>query len=722
MIDQLPYDAITPGAAASSTAPAPGSRRTAWDSVAKARSALVPDHLVVHLLSKPWIDSVIPAALLVLIALVLAVVLPSFFDPRNLSDTARQWGEIGFLTLGLTVVILCGGIDLSVGVVYGLANFATIAVLHGLKLPVAVAMLVALLVGASIGAINGMLVGGLKMRAFLSTLAVLIIGRAVQEALALRYGPSLLTGPEGLDLWYWFGEGSFLGLPISLVLLLLAAAATHLLLTRGGLGWRIQAVGGSRRAAFNAGIRIPRTVGFCYVFSGMCAGMAGFLYSARTANPGAEVGAGFELIALSAAVLGGNSLGGGKGSAAKALLGALIVITVINAIVALGLRSGATSLALGLTLLCAVLIDARWSKNRGRILASIGLAPAYFEPRPMPAIHDANAAPYAMNRALCDASRIGAGKLAGPSDIAFDSSGYLYTVSRSGDLVRLAPPLFEEVEVFAHVGGQPMGLAIDADDRVHVCVYGAGLFRVGQDRIVVKLAHQVPRSLLSIRDDSAIRSAHAVDVNAQGQVFFCETTMRADFHSWTADALEMRGNGRLLCHDTRAGTTEVLARGLVFPSGVCLEQDGTSLLFSEAWACRISRYWLAGPRRGEVERVAENLPGFPSRITRSADGGYWVAMLGIRTPLHDLSMRMPGFRRRMARRVPSDEWLSPNFNAGFVLKLSAAGRVLQSLWDDGRGDFPTLTTVREHAGCIYLGGMFDAHAVRISLSDAAGSR
>lgn len=675
---------------------------------------LVPDHWVGDLLSKPWIDTAIPAALLVLIALLLALLLPGFFDPSNLSDTGRQWGEVGFLTLGMMVVVLCGGIDLSVGAIYGLASFATIAALHALKLPVMAALFVALGVGGAIGLINGVLVGVLKMRAFLSTLALLIIGKSVQEGLALRFGASLLNDPGGLQLWYWFGEGSLLGFPVSLVLLLIAAAATHFVLTRASLGWRIQAVGGSRRAAYNTGIRISSTVALCYVFSGLCAGMAGFLYSARTANPGAEVGSGFEIIALSAAILGGNSLGGGKGSATKALLGALIVIVVMNAIVALGLRSGATSFALGITLLCAVLIDARWAKNRGRALAMTHVAPAYYEPQTLPAIRTRSDDRFAFNRALCDAHEIAAG-LDGPSDIAFDSRGWLYTVNRSGDVLRMAPPLFAEAEVFAHIGGQPMGLAIDQQDTVHVCVYGMGLYAVSRERTVTKLTDQVPRSLFSIRDDSRLRSSHALDVAPDGRVYFCEATGRQDANGWTSDALEMRGNGRLLRFDPETGATHVLIKGLLFPSGVCIEPSGASLLFSQAWACRVSRYWLAGPRKGKMETIAENLPGFPGNICRAADGDYWVAMLGVRTPLHDLSMRTPAMRRRMARRVANDEWLSPNFNAGFVLKLSGEGHVTDCLWDGDDAAHPALSTAREHGGHLYLGGPFDNRLTRVAL-------
>lgn len=686
--------------------------------LSRARYRYIPEHQIGELLGKPWIDTAIPAALLLLALITFGVLLPGFFSAGNLSDTARQWGEVGFLALGLMVVILSGGIDLSVGSIYGLASFATVAALQGFHLPVMTAFLIALFVGGTIGLINGVLVGVLKMRAFLSTLAILIIGRSVQETLALRYGASLLVDPGGLELWFWFGEGSILGIPVSLAMLLLAGVATHFFLTRMSLGWRIQAVGGSRRSAYNTGIGVSPTIVFCYVFSGLCAGMAGFLYSARTVNPGAEVGVGFEIVALTAAILGGNSLGGGRGSASKAILGSLIVILIINSLVAMGLRSGATNFALGLALLGAVLIDIRWAKNRSKILERVYVSPTYFDPLPLPSIQLSDQTIFAINDELSNAEPLALGRLDGPRDIIFDSANYLYTVSSTGDIIRLSPPDYSDPEIFAHIGGQTLGLAMDGSGTIHVCVSGMGLYAVGRDQTIRKLSDQVPRRLLSISDDSRIRFAHDLDILPDGRIFFSETTGRFDIHDWAADSLEMRGNGRLLVYDPRSGKTEVARRDLIFPSGVCVETNGLSLLVAETWACRVSRYWFDGPRKGQFERVMENLPGFPDNINRSSDGNYWLAMLGVRTPLHELAMQSPGFRKRMAQRVAYDEWLYPNFNAGLVIKFSGAGEILECLWDGEGQRHPTLTSMCEHRGHLYLGGIFNNRIGRIRLVSA----
>src|SRR5690606_33037189 len=142
--------------------------------------------------------------------------------------------------------------------------------------------------------------------------------------------------------------------------------------------------------------------------------------------------------------------------------------------------------------------------------------------------------------------------------------------------------------------------------------------------------------------------------------FFSEATVRYEMHEWPVDCLESRGNGRIICFDPNTNTTRTVLKNLVFPNGICMMHDGKSFLFAETWACRVSRYWFDGPKTGSVETVIADLPGYPDNINRASDGSYWLALVGIRTPALDLALKMPGFRRRMARRVAPDEWLYPN--------------------------------------------------------------
>ena len=117
-----------------------------------------------------------------------------------------------------------------------------------------------------------------------------------------------------------------------------------------------------------------------------------------------------------------------------------------------------------------------------------------------------------------------------------------------------------------------------------------------------------------------------------------------------------------------------MLRNLIFPNGICMAHDGVSFLFAETWGCRVSRYWFDGPKAGTVEPVIPNLPGYPDNINRASDGSYWLALVGMRTPSLDLALKMPGFRRRMARRVAPDEWLFPNINTGCVLRFDDEGQ------------------------------------------------
>ena len=146
-------------------------------------------------------------------------------------------------------------------------------------------------------------------------------------------------------------------------------------------------------------------------------------------------------------------------------------------------------------------------------------------------------------------------------------------------------------------------------------------------------------------------------------------------------------------------------RNLLFANGVCIAHDNKSMLFAETWGCRISRYWLEGAKAGTVEPVIPDLPGYPDNINRGSRGTYWVALAGTRTPTYDLAMTMPAFRRRMARRVASDEWLFPNVNAGCVVHFDEAGQVLDTLWDLEGKNHSAITSMREHRGYLYLGGV-----------------
>lgn len=685
------------------------------DSVVRWRYRLVPDHLLGEILTKRWVDNAIPLLILTAVVVVFGSLIPDFFGAASVSNLMRQWGEFGLIALALTIVIVAGGIDLSVGSTFALGNIVALALFSVAGWPVAAVVAATLACGAAVGLVNGLLVGYLRLRAFLTTLVTLIIVRAVVDMLLLKYAVAIAAMFPDSDLWYWFGEGYLLGLPFSVVVALVVAFAAHLVLSRTSAGWHVLAVGGSRRSAHNVGIPVRRVVCATYVVSGTLAALAGVLFASRLGAAGSDIGNGLEIAALTAAVLGGNSLGGGRGSAAKAIIGSITVMIMVNSLVRMGVTSGANSLLLGMVLLAAVAVDVRWLKNRHKFLSKVYVSPTYAELPPAPAT--AGASPYALNDRLRPVEAIGLGRIDGPEDVILDEDDNIYVGNRTGDIIRFLAPDYERQEVFAHVGGRPLGLAMARDGSLICCIGGMGLYRVTRDRKIERLTDETSRSWFSVVDDSRLRLADDLDIAPDGRIFFSEATVRYDMHEWSVDCLESRGNGRIICFDPNAGTTRTVLKNLVFPNGICMTHDGQSFLFAETWACRISRYWFDGPKKGTVEPVISDLPGYPDNINRASDGTYWLALVGIRTPAFDLALKMPGFRRRMARRVAPDEWLYPNINTGCVLRFDEAGRVIEALWDRGGENHPMITSMREHKGHLYIGGIVNNRVGRLKLED-----
>jgi ribose transport system permease protein len=314
------------------------------------------------------------------------------------------------------------------------------------------------------------------------------------------------------------------GLMAALVVALLG----HLFLTHTRFGWHLLAVGGSRRSAYNAGISVRRTVCWTYVLSGALTAFGAIFYAARLNNAGSETGVGLEIAIVTAVVLGGNSLGGGRGSIIKTLLGTTIVLLITNGLVRLGLKTGAGSFVLGSILLLAILIDVRWLKNRLKLLNKTYVALTYFDLPPCPSTQPHSGSPYAQNNLLSAARGIGVGELDGPEDVILDNDDNLYCGSRHGDIIRFFPPDYTRHEIYVHVGGHTLGLAFDRDGSLLVCASGMGVFRITHDRNVIKVSDETNRSFWSIMGDSRMRLADDLDVAPDGRVFFSEASIRYD--------------------------------------------------------------------------------------------------------------------------------------------------------------------------------------------------
>ena len=208
-------------------------------------------------------------------------------------------------------------------------------------------------------------------------------------------------------------------------------------------------------------------------------------------------------------------------------------------------------------------------------------------------------------------------------------------------------------------------------------------------------------------------------MGSDGKIYFTDSTTRYDAHDWAIDSIEGRPTGRLLVFDPQTGKTKTLLDNYRYANGVCLAHDGKSLFFAESWACRVHRYWLEGPKAGSAECVIRDMPGYPDNINRASDGNYWMAWLGMRTPTFDLALRHPGFRKRMTRRLPQDEWLFPNINTGGVVKFAADGRIIETLGDMTGESHPMVTSMREHKGYLYVGGILNNRVGRYRIPGAS---
>ncbi|MCP2064589.1 ABC transporter permease [Bradyrhizobium diazoefficiens] len=583
------------------------------------RYKLLPDHVIGEVLTKKWVDSAIPFLALALLVFGLGPFVPHFFEWTTLGNLARQFAEFGLIVLGLTIVMMSGGIDLSVGSVFALSVLMSLIGMNVEGWSAGTGLIATLAVGASCGALNGLLVGYVRMRAFLTTLVTLIIFRSLFEIVFPEFSTAIVTNMSDSAAFEYLGTANIGLAPVSFLITAAIAIGVHVVLSRTRYGWHLLAVGGARRSAYNAGINVRWTIFSAYVCCSTLVALSGFLFASRIGSAASDVGAGLELQALTATVLGGISLGGGRGTVSKAIMGAVFVLLLSNSFLALAISGPGADLVLGLILVAAVFLDVRWVKNRHKLLRSVYISPAYARmPDPIPT--DLGAGAMAPNDRLRDVGVIGLGILEGAEDVIFDRHDNLYTGSRHGDIARWLPPDYQRWEVLAHIGGSPLGMALDRQGHLNICVAGMGLYQVEMNGTVRRLTAETNRSLLSIIDDSNMKLADDLDIAPDGTIYFSEATTRFEMHDWYSDALESRGNGRIIRYDPKTRRTRTVLKNLVFPNGICMSYDNESLLFAESWACRISRYYFDGPKKGEVEVVIPNLPGYPDNINRASDG------------------------------------------------------------------------------------------------------
>ncbi|MDE3175839.1 MAG: SMP-30/gluconolactonase/LRE family protein [Pseudomonadota bacterium] len=677
-----------------------------------------PQLFLGELLEKRWMEPIIPFTLTIAVFLVFALTIRNYLSLGNLQQLMLNFGEQGLVAIAMAFSVLSGGIDLSVGSVFAMANFLALYLylILGLPLPAMVVLVIGF--GALMGAINGGMIAYGKTRPFLTTLVMLIIVRATYNKATAAFTDELASINGDSTVWDFMGGGKLLGVPANMAVLIVVGVATHFFLTRVRPGVHIMAVGSSRKAARHAGVNVKRALFSAYVFSGAITALAGIFYAARQNSSGTDTGVGWEINALAAVVLGGISLAGGRGTIARALMGAAIIFMLISGLVQTGASGNLNTAAIGVILLLAVGFNVKWVKNKAKVLQKVYVTPSWVDFTPPPSIARDSGTVFAENDRLKNAEPIALDMIEGPEDVILDRHDHLYTVNRNGSIIRFLAPDYKVREEFARIGGRPLGLAFDRDQNLLVCVAGMGVYGVKPDRTAFKVTDRTTRTRTRLKDDSRLYLADDLDVAPDGRIYFSEASTRYELTDWALDGFEGRGNGRLICHDPKTGSTKTILKNLTFPNGVCVAHDGQSVLWASTWLCQVNRYWIAGPKAGTNELLIDNLPGYCDNINRASDGKYWLALVGLRSPAYDLAMANPSFRVRMVKQIPPDEWLCPGINYGCVIKFDDDGVVSESLWDPEGHSHPTITSVREHKGFLYIGGLENNRIGRIRLPDA----
>ncbi|APH70770.1 ABC transporter permease [Aquibium oceanicum] len=679
------------------------------------RVVLSPRRIASDVLSKGWVESLIPFVALICAVLGVLATTEDYFSAANVRNLAQYAADGGLVVLALLIVVAVGGIDLSVGSNFAMSAFVALFCFHILELPVPAALAATLAAGALVGVVNGTIAGLLGCGALLTTLGTMITVRGLYTLASQAQLVEISTSARMDDLWDWIGFEKVLTFPVGFWVLAIVAAVVFVMFRQTRFGWHVLAVGGNRKAARHGGIRVKSTIFFAYVLAGAIVGLAGFLYAARQNSVGSDTGIGLEFFALTALVVGLGGFVPGRGAVISVLIGFATIYILNNAMVNAGFRGDFVQLSMGAIILVILAIDVKFRKNRHRLLASTYLDPTAFETETVKGMQ--GLMPDEVEPKLRQAQTLVAGQVDGPEDVLLDTDGNIYCGSRDGYLFRIAAPEYSKAEVLAKIGGRPLGLAFDREGRIVVCVAGMGLVRVTMDGKSELLTDQTERSLFSVQDDTTIRMADDLDIAPDGTIYFTDATKRYDIENWGLDLLEGRPNGRLLSYDPATRKTRTVCDNLRFPNGVCLTHDGRHLLVASTWECSILIFDLA--RLSDGPRVfASGLPGYPDNVNRASDGGYWVALAGMRNPVFDEVMRHPGLRRRMTRRVPPTNWLFGNLNIGGVLKVDGKGRIVDALWDAPDGPLYMITSMREHEGSLYLGGVTNDKIGRLKLEGA----
>lgn len=314
-------------------------------------------------------------ALLVIIVL-FSMMSPNYFSGANFLTMASHVAIFGLPAIGMLLVILNGGIDLSVGSTLGLAGVCAGYMMQGINLealgvvlylPVWAVAILTLAVGALVGLVNGVLIAWCRVPAFVATLGSLYVARGIALLMTngLTYNKlsgSDVLGNTGFD---WLGFNRIFNVPVGVLILGVTALICGYLLSRTAFGRWLYASGGNERAAELSGVPVKRVKICVYVLSGICAAMAGLVLSSQLTSAGPTAGTTYELTAIAAVVIGGAALTGGRGNVRGTLLGAFVIGFLSDGLVIIGVSAYWQTVFTGAVIVLAVLLNTlQYGRNR----------------------------------------------------------------------------------------------------------------------------------------------------------------------------------------------------------------------------------------------------------------------------------------------------------------------------------------------------------------------
>lgn len=310
-----------------------------------------------RIFNKSSLETYMLVLVVVALGLVLTIATGSFFTKTNLLNVLRQVSINGILAIGMTFVVLTGGIDLSVGSIVAFCGIVSAGFIRDAGLPVPVVIVISLLIGILMGCFNGYFIAYWNAAPFVVTLSLMTIARGMTYVYS--GGRPISPLPEN---FLTIGKGNIFGLPIPAILLLIVFVISHVILRNFRIGRYIYAVGGNENSAVVSGINTRLVKLFAYAVSGCLCGLAAIILTARVSAGLPQAGQSYELDAIAATVIGGTSLSGGRGRMWGTVLGALLLGIVSNGLDLLNVSSFYQQIVKGVIILGAILIDSKRTK------------------------------------------------------------------------------------------------------------------------------------------------------------------------------------------------------------------------------------------------------------------------------------------------------------------------------------------------------------------------